>query len=221
MRLAIALYSQQHAQWPTMGRHIMAQFDEHTLVVYQAYRRSIADYAIEHQGFGGEFSFSRMSWIKPNFLWMMYRCGWGTKADQEGVLAVRIRRAGFDEILRQAVPSSFDAGQFASHDEWRAAVERSAVRLQWDPDHDPSGRPLERRAIQLGLRGGVLARYARDWIVDIEDISAFVAEQRANVANPGWEGLKVPKEAVYKCADMSIVGRLGLDGSSDRERSNH
>ena len=53
--------------------------------------------------FGGdEFSFSRMSWIKTNFLWMMYRCGWASKKDQERVLAVTVSRAGFDEILANA-----------------------------------------------------------------------------------------------------------------------
>ena len=32
----------------------------------------------------------------------------------------------------------------------------------------------ERRAIQLGLRGEVLAHYAREWVLALEDISAFV-----------------------------------------------
>jgi uncharacterized protein DUF4291 len=27
-----------------------------------------------------------VTWIKPSFLWMMYRCGWGKKAGQETVL---------------------------------------------------------------------------------------------------------------------------------------
>ncbi|WP_141653813.1 DUF4291 family protein, partial [Erwinia billingiae] len=25
------------------------------------------------------FSMTRMTWIKPSFLWMMYRSGWGMK----------------------------------------------------------------------------------------------------------------------------------------------
>lgn len=44
-----------------------------------------------------------MSWIKTNFLWMMYRCGWCTKKNQERVLAVRITREGFDTILSKAL----------------------------------------------------------------------------------------------------------------------
>lgn len=53
--------------------------------------------------FGGpDFSFDRMSWIKTNFLWMMYRCGWAEKKDQERVLAVRITKEGFMTILANA-----------------------------------------------------------------------------------------------------------------------
>ena len=54
--------------------------------------------------FGGDkFSFSRMSWIKTNFLWMMYRCGWTSKPGQEHVLAVRITHEGFNTILSQVL----------------------------------------------------------------------------------------------------------------------
>lgn len=56
--------------------------------------------------------------------------------------------------------------------------------------------PLERRAIQPGLRGEILARYAREWIVEIEDISAFVAEQREH-ARGDYADLIVPSERVY------------------------
>ena len=63
-------YADQEPGWPQSGRHIMAQFDADSIYVYQAYRSAIARFAIEHQRFGGEFSFNRMSWIKPNFLWM-------------------------------------------------------------------------------------------------------------------------------------------------------
>jgi Domain of unknown function (DUF4291) len=48
-----------------------------------------------------------MTWIKPNFLWMMYRSGWGRKEGQEVTLAIRIKRSAFDEILSQAVHSKY------------------------------------------------------------------------------------------------------------------
>src|SRR5690606_25469138 len=146
-----------------------------------------------HGHFGGEFGLGRMSWIKPNFLWMMYRSGWGTKEGQEVTFAVRLRRDAFDEILGLAVHSSFVPEVYGTHGAWKEALAWSDVRLQWDPDHGPSGSPVERRAIQLGLRGEVLARYAREWLLDVQDISEFVREQRANVKSP-YEGLVTPRE---------------------------
>src|SRR5262245_66318983 len=123
-------------------------------MVYQAYRPSIGHHAVKHGAFGGEFSYSRMSWIKPNFLWMMYRSGWGTKEGQEITLGLRLRRSFFDSLLADAVASSYDPADGATPDEWTAAINRSQVRLQWDPDHDPHGHKLPRRALQLGLRRG-------------------------------------------------------------------
>lgn len=189
-------YTGQQQHWPTTGRHVLAQYDDASIVVYQAYRPAIADFAVKHQRFGGEFSYNRMSWIKPNFLWMMFRAGWATKEGQERILAVRLRRSFFDEVLRDAVPSSFDPARHASRDDWKAAIETSEVRLQWDPDHDPSGRPLARRAVQLGLRGTRLRRYGEQDLLSIEDITPFVIEQRAYLHGDFAE-LLVPRERVY------------------------
>ena len=99
MNLKKTLYTKQLQTWPKQGRHILAQYDQESIVVYQAYRPSIGNFASVHQYFGGDFRLSRMSWIKPNFLWMMHRSGWGTKAGQEVILAVRMLRSGFDTIL--------------------------------------------------------------------------------------------------------------------------
>src|SRR4029079_496567 len=155
-------------------------------------REAIGRYAIEHGKFGGDFSFSRMSWIKPNFLWMMYRSGWGTKEHQEVTLGLRIRRVFFDSILAAAVPSSWDREQFATEAEWSQAVSRSSVRLQWDPDHNPSGAKLERRAIQLGLRGEILEAFGTRELIEVIDLSEFVAEQRSTLSTNGTSALLTP-----------------------------
>ncbi len=83
MSLITEPYLTQNTRWPRSGRHILAQYDDDSVLVYQAYRPSIGHFAARYGYFGGEFSFTRMSWIKPNFLWMMYRSGWGTKEGQE------------------------------------------------------------------------------------------------------------------------------------------
>ncbi len=209
MKLLTESYLNQASNWPKTGRHILAQFDENTVVVYQAYRPAIALFAAEHGYFGGEFSLNRMSWIKPNFLWMMYRSGWGTKPEQEVTLAVRILRSAFDQILASAVHSNFVPEVYGSETEWEQAVKNSAVRLQWDPDHHPSGAKLERRAIQLGLRGSALASYAREWIVDIEDISEFVHQQHQHLGGDRPE-LLTPSETVYPVTDPDVCQRLEL-----------
>jgi hypothetical protein len=196
MNLITESYLAQKDRWPKSGRHILAQFDHESIVVYQAYGPKIGHFAARHGYFGGDFKLGRMSWVKPNFLWMMYRSGWGTKENQEVTLAVRLRRDAFDEILGLAVPSTYAAAVYATEEAWRRAVAGSDVRLQWDPDHDPAGNPVERRAIQLGLRGEVLARYAREWLLGIEDISEFVQEQRVNAKAP-YDFLVTPREEVY------------------------
>ena len=197
--------------WPKKGRAILAQFNDDSIVVYQAYRPSIGHFAVENQFFGGDFSLGRMTWIKPNFLWMMYRSSWGQSEGQEVVLAVRLRRNAFDEILRNAVHSSFAPGPYANQEAWKQAVKDSHIRLQWDPDHGPTGGKLERRAIQLGLRGPVIAKYARDWILEIEDISDFVAKQRQHALGGDHAQLQTPSERIYPAPDTDTAIRLQLD----------
>jgi hypothetical protein len=205
-------YAEQVKVWPEKGRHILAQYDDDTVIVYQAYRPSIGRFAVEHGTFGGDFSYARMSWVKPNFLWMMYRSGWGAKEGQEVTLALRLRRAFFDSLLAQAVPSSWDRDLFATQEEWSRAVGQSSVRLQWDPDHHPSGAKLERRAIQLGLRGDVLEAFGRRELLEVVDLSSFVAEQRERLSS-GVSTLVTPRERVYQPADPTIAARLRLAGS--------
>ncbi len=210
MKLQTEPYLTQTQIWPREGRHILAQSDEESIVVYQAYRPATGHFAAQHQRFGGEWSFARMSWIKPNFLWMMFRSGWGTKENQEVTLAIRLRRAFFDSLLEQAVPSSFGAEVYQDEAAWKRDVSRSDVRLQWDPDHSPPGARLERRALQLGLRGSVLREFAEAAIVEIEDISGWVEAQRAHVLSGEMDKLQTPSERVYVPRSSVVAARLGL-----------
>jgi hypothetical protein len=120
------------------------------------------------------------------------------------VLAIRLRRQFFDTLLAHAVPSSFDARSFGNRDDWATAVARSDVRLQWDSDHLPTGEKCERRAIQLGLRGAALEAYGKREIVQIIDVSAFVAEQRSNLHEWKTGKLMTPTERVYVPADSNL-----------------
>lgn len=67
---------------------------------------------------------------------MMYRSGWATKPGQEVTLAIELRVRFFEEILRAVVPAKHDPELYGTREAWQAAVQKSSVRLQWDPDHD-------------------------------------------------------------------------------------
>jgi hypothetical protein len=211
MALSVKRYLDMMPSWPDGGRHVLAHYDEDTIIVYQAYRRSIARWAIAHGQLGGpEFSYSRMSWVKPNFLWMMYRSAWGTREDQESTLALRVRRRFFDRLLGAAVESSFPGGGQTSHEEWKGAVAGSDVRLQWDPDHDPFGARQERRAIQIGLRDAALVELGQREIVEVIEASELVVEQRAHVLARRLDLLQMPLERVYLPDDEAIGRKLRL-----------
>jgi hypothetical protein len=193
MLLQWAPWAAQQAGWPTSGQVVMAQYDEQAVVVYQAYRPAIAAWAVENGRLGGpDFSFGRMSWVKPNFLWMMYRSGWATKVDQERVLALSTPRARFDAILAAAVPSSWDGE--GTREDWESAVKTSDVRRQWDPDHGPSGEPFSRRAVQLGLRGETLRGFA-EGLLGVEDVTPRVHAENARRLR--GEAFETPVERVY------------------------
>lgn len=209
--LPLQPYRDQVRRWPTEGRHILAHYDDESIVVYQAYRPEVARHAVAHRALGGDFfSYGRMSWIKPNFLWMMYRSGWATKPNQEAVLALRVSRAFFDALLERAVFSTFDPARHASREAWQAAVAGSDVRLQWDPDHDPRGAAQQRRAIQLGLRGETLAAFGRRELLDVWDVTPMVAEQRQVLATDA-ASLQTPSERPYRPTSEAAAANVGLD----------
>ncbi len=205
--LAFSKYQTIKTSWPDEGKVILASFNEREVIVYQAFRPTIADAAVADQRFGGGgYSLTRMSWVKPNFLWMMYRADWCRReVHQARVLAITIRRAFFDELLRSAVRSSF-GDPYSDRVVWKHAIKTSDVRLQWDPDHHLKGAKLTRRAVQLGLRGETLRRFAEEECVAIEDITPFVHAQR----DRDLSQLEVPTERVYPVVDKTARVALAM-----------
>lgn len=175
-------------------RQVRADFDDETVVVYQAYGPAIADPALAAQRFAPPFSRDRMTWVKPSFLWMMYRCGWATKPGQERVLAVRVTRSGFEEALSRASLSHYDAELHASHDEWQQRLAAAPVRVQWDPERDAALKPLPWRSLQLGLGRAVVPSYVDDWVVGLEDVTEHAHRLRDL---PPAERTDLPVERPY------------------------
>lgn len=211
MRIKTSPYSQTLVDLPKAGQYILGHQSDDEIVVYQAYNSSIADFALQNQYLGGTaFSYNRMSWIKPNFLWMMYRCGWAEKENQERILAFWIAKSDFEKILSEAVFSSYNPTSYETHDKWKDELNNKEVRLQWDPDHDPFGNKLERRAIQLGLKGKVLETFGKQQIKLIEDITDFVRQQKQHLDNNQLDKLIVPVETVFKTTNSELNKKLGI-----------
>ncbi|MDX2296498.1 MULTISPECIES: DUF4291 domain-containing protein [Streptomyces] len=168
---------------------IRADFDADTIVVYQAYAPAVADAALRAGRFVAPFSFHRMTWIKPSFLWLMHRSNWARKPGQERILAVRITRRGWEEALSRAVLTTADP----------AAVARAAVHVQWDPERSLRGAALNQYSIQVGLGRTVIREFAEDWIVGLTDLTPRVRKAAALVQ--GGQAVKarrlLPPERVY------------------------
>lgn len=177
-------------------KQIRAVFDVHTIRVYQAYSPVIAEEAVRLGTFGEHFSLTRMTWIKPSFLWMMYRCGWAQKEGQERVLAIDIKRKGFDFAVNNAVASSVGASGLPA-EEWKRRVAGSDIRVQWDPEKDIFGNSLPYRSIQLGLRGQAVRDYVSDWIVHVSDITDYVRKLDEKRQSGADIGELLPKEKIY------------------------
>ena len=197
-------------QDPVPARQIRALYTDESVTVYQAYRDAIADAALSAQRFVPPFRLERMTWIKPSFLWMMYRCGWAGKEDQERVLAVEISRDGLTWALAHACLSHFDPKHHASREAWKKQKAASPVRVQWDPERSVTLERLPHRSIQIGLGGEAAQRYARDWVIGIRDVTYLAQEIRDLVAAGDLDAARdrLPIERPYPL-DKALAERLG------------
>jgi len=186
---------------------IRADYDRDTIVVYQAYAPTIADAALKAGRFVPPFSFHRMTWIKPSFLWMMYRCGWGTKEGQQTVLAVEITREGFDWALRHACLSHYVRGPHPDEAAWKRALRQSPARVQWDPERDLHLNALPHRSLQLGLAGDASRRYADEWTVSITDVTGLARDVHALVRAGDLSAAAglLPAERPYPAGDAELA----------------
>ena len=181
-----------------MSNEIRALYSKDTIRVYQAYNKIIASEAVMKGTFGNNFKMDRMTWIKPSFLWMLYRCGWAKQENQECVLAIDIPRNAFAYLVAIAVISTYQEEMYRSREEWKRLIHSSDIRLQWDPERDIHGNPLNYRSLQLGLRGEAVRKYVNEWIVDITDITSYVNELKCLISQKKDVSMLLPKEMVYQ-----------------------
>lgn len=181
-------------------RQIRAVYDDETIRVYQAYSDAIADSALAHGTFvSPPFKMERMTWIKPSFLWMMYRAGWGFKdPGQNRILAIDITREGFEWALANSCLSHADPSM--NKEEWERLKNSAPVRIQWDPERDLLLQPLPHRAIQIGLSKEAVNLYVNQWIRRITDVTPLAHEIHSLVANKRVDEAKakLPAEQIFQ-----------------------
>ena len=186
---------------------IRARYTDAAVTVYQAYTPAIGVSAARQGRFPASWKRDRMTWIKPSFLWMMYRCGWGRKENQETVLAVEITRGGFEWALRNSVLSHYRRDVHADRDTWKRELRAAPARVQWDPERDLRLNPLQHRSLQLGLSGEASRRYADEWTVSITDVTPLAHREHELVRQGDLDAATalLPEETPYPIADEAIT----------------
>jgi Domain of unknown function (DUF4291) len=181
-------------------RQIRAIYNEHTIRVYQAYSHEIADSALAVGTFEPpSFKMNRMTWIKPSFLWTMYRSGWGMKdSGQSRILAIDITREGFEWAMNHSCPSHPDPSM--SVEDWKTFKKESPVVVQWDPERDLLLQRLPHKTIQIGLSKEAVKLYTSQWICKITDVTSLAHEIHTLVADQRFEEAtrKLPVELPYE-----------------------
>lgn len=178
--------AQQHGSGPY---GIRADFDDTSIVVYQAYSPAIADAALRAGRFVAPFSFRRMTWIKPSLPWLLHRSNWAGKPGQERILAVRITRSGWERALAAAELTTGDQDRLAA----------APVHVQWDPERSLRGAALNHYSIQVGLGRDTIREYAEEWTVSLTDLTPRIrrAADHLRTGHPDRAQRLLPGERPY------------------------
>lgn len=189
-------------------QEIRALYDKNTITVYQAYSKNIALPAVQHQKFRTPFSFTRMTWIKSSFLWLMERSNWATKPNQEYILAIQIQRSAWEFALSCGVITHPDLSIYQSAAQWQEEFEQALVHIQWDPERNIRGTKLPVQSIQVGISRNLITEYNEKWIVKITDITPTVKKihhlltqgkhKEATRLLPAEKVYEVPKEIALR-----------------------
>jgi len=190
-------------------KEVFAKYDRQCIRVYQAYNPIIAKEAVALQTFGENFNRNCMTWIKPSFLWMMYRSNWGTKKNQECILALDIYLENFHQLLKKAVLTSPDATIYEGL-QWEKAFKETTIYCQWDPDRNINGSPINRAAIQIGLKGTTLNEFLETGIYHIEEITPLVRKWNEQRKQGKLNQKNLPTEKIYPIKDKDIRKRLHM-----------
>jgi predicted transcriptional regulator len=88
-------------------------------------------------------------------------------------------------------------------------LKKSPVRHQWDPERNLKLGKLDRRAIQIGIRGWIVEKYVNEWIINLEEVTELAHSIHDAIKTHRKDLPSVPTERVYP-VDETLQERLGV-----------
>lgn len=198
-------------------RQVRAAFTDHTIRVYQAYSAEIANPALAAGRFVSPFKRDRFTWIKPSFLWMMYRSGWATKPSQERVLAVEITRSGFEsaeELLLLPTLLQVALTELVSVDKDEVTNVDGVLVTNIALNQIARGRPLEEQQSQFFVTpprveaGATEAERKAARNLSEATKSTITATDLIAMAQRQWEGRRLDEERERRLKSTRRRGSL-------------
>lgn len=191
---------------------IRALYDTKNIALYAAFSPSIANVALKAQQLLPPFSYDRMTWVKPSYLWMMYRSDWAQKDNMQRILRIWIKRTDWEAALKEAVLTTPEAHVYGDAKKWRKQLDKARVRVQWDPERDIQNKHLAFKSIQVGITPALAETYAKRWITKIEDVTPLTHQISPWVFAQQWQKAAqlLPQEQVYT-VNNDIKTVLGMD----------
>ena len=193
------------------AQEIRATYDKTSITVYQAYSRDIAIPAVQHQKFVAPFSFTRMTWIKPSFLWLMERSNWATKSNQDAILAIKLKRECWEKALSLGVVTHPDVAIYKNGLQWQTAFDKALIHIQWDPERGIRGTKLPIQTIQVGITRHLIDEYNQTWIQSITNVTPLVQKiHQLLILGKHKEATRlVPIEKPYEVLE-EIAAKIGV-----------
>lgn len=192
-----------------MKKAIFANFDDEGVYLYQAFKPETVSVAVEKGTFGKGFGLDRITWIKPSFAWLLRRSKYASKNRMQAIAKIKVSHQSWLEILEQSIETHFNPNIFENEDIWQSSLNKSDVIHQWDPERDLDGRPLDRQAIQVGIRGEVIKKYVESYILKVEDVTDLAKEIGLVVKAKTNNFPEVPEEKYYPLND-DLKDNLGV-----------
>ncbi|WP_299459132.1 DUF4291 domain-containing protein [uncultured Microscilla sp.] len=191
---------------------IRALYTPEHIALYAAFSSSIANVALKSQQLLPPFSYDRMTWVKPSYLWMMYRSDWAQKDNMQRILRIWIKRTDWELALKEAILTTPEAHVYNDAKKWRKQLDKARVRVQWDPERDIQNKHLSFKSIQVGIMPSLAETYAKKWIAKIEDVTPLTQHIRSLVVAQQFEQATqlLPKEQVYP-VETELKRILGMD----------